>query len=259
MRVRERLILIVAAVVAAGCIRLGFWQLDRLEQRRAHNAAVLARFGEPPITLDSLTEPGAAPFRRVLVSGSYDHSRELLLANRSRRASPGVHILTPLRRRGSDTAVLIVRGWVYSPDAAHTGTERWREGSAAGALGYVRPFDAPVRRSRLPLPGNSVRDLDFVGISARMPYRIAPYVVVLLSDRDETRRAAVSLMETGGSDHPVRLGAPALGEGNHLSYAVQWFSFAAIAVIGAAVLFLRGRRGTLAYDPDFNPAAPAAR
>ena len=254
MRLRERLLLIIAAVAAAVFVRLGIWQLDRLDQRRAHNAAVLAQYTAPPVELDSLRAPAMSPFRRVHVRGSYDHSRELLLANRPRRGSPGVHILTPLHRSENDSAVLVVRGWVYSPDAAHAPTERWREDSATGDLGYVRHYVPPSTGPRQELQGNTVRELDFATISARIPYPLAPYLVVLVSDGDQGVIAPVST-ETSGPEHPVRLGPPTLGEGNHLSYAVQWFSFAAIAIIGAAVLFMRWRRGAVAYDAEFQPSS----
>jgi surfeit locus 1 family protein len=255
VRLREGLLLTLAAIAAGVCVRLGFWQLDRLEQRRAHNAAVLARYAAASIELDSLRVPEANPFRRVRVRGSYDHPRELLLANRPRHGSPGVHILTPLRSAGSDTAVLIVRGWVYAPDAAHTATERWREDSATGDVGYVRHYAAVSSRPSQEVGDNTVRELDFTTISSRIPYPLAPYLVVLISESDQTGSTPVTSAETSGSEHPVRLGSPTLGEGNHLSYAVQWFSFAVIAIIGGAVLFLRGRRGALAYDADFQPSS----
>ena len=255
MRFREGLLLAAAAVAAVVCIRLGVWQLDRLEQRRAHNTAVLARFNAPPVELDSLSAPAANSFRRVRVRGRYDHPRELLLANRPRRGSPGVHILTPLRYAGTDTAVLIVRGWVYAPDAAHTPTDRWREDSATGDVGYVRHYAAKTGRPKREPAGNTVRELDHTIISARLPYPLAPYLVVLISESDQTGVTAVTTAEASRSEHPVRLESPTLGEGNHLSYAVQWFSFAAIAIIGATVLFLRGRRDAIAYDADFQPSA----
>ncbi|HEX5724904.1 MAG TPA: SURF1 family cytochrome oxidase biogenesis protein, partial [Longimicrobiaceae bacterium] len=51
------------AVVAGVCVlllagvfvRLGFWQLDRLEQRRARNAALRAATALPEFTLDAET------------------------------------------------------------------------------------------------------------------------------------------------------------------------------------------------------------
>jgi cytochrome oxidase assembly protein ShyY1 len=46
-------------------------------------------------------------------------------------------------------------------------------------------------------------------------------------------------------DRPARLTAPALDNGAHLSYAIQWFAFAIIAWVGVAVVVSRerGKRG----------------
>jgi cytochrome oxidase assembly protein ShyY1 len=41
----------------------------------------------------------------------------------------------------------------------------------------------------------------------------------------------------------VRLEVPALDEGPHLSYAIQWFFFAAVAVVGAGYVVAQGRKG----------------
>ena len=43
-------------------------------------------------------------------------------------------------------------------------------------------------------------------------------------------------------DRPVRVPAPALDEGSHQSYAIQWFSFATVAVVGAAAVVRADRR-----------------
>ena len=49
--------------------------------------------------------------------------------------------------------------------------------------------------------------------------------------------------QQGAADRPARLSAPPFGDqGPHLNYAVQWFSFAAIALIGTPLVVRRQRR-----------------
>ena len=103
----------IALAAAALFVRLGFWQLDRLEQRRARNTLLASRLGAAPAPWSDTT---AIRYRRVTLSGVADYDREIVLVGRSRGGSPGVNLVTPVRRRGSDTAVLVNRGWVYSPD-----------------------------------------------------------------------------------------------------------------------------------------------
>src|SRR5256885_643269 len=114
---RTQLFLVLAFAAAALCVRLGVWQLSRLRQRRAWNAVIAARLAAPPVTPTALpADSGAAHYRTVHVAGRPDYAREVVLTNRSRQGSPGVEVLTPVRVAGSDTLLLVDRGWVYSPD-----------------------------------------------------------------------------------------------------------------------------------------------
>ena len=63
-------------------------------------------------------DSAAARFRRVRITGVPDYEHELIYAARTRRGSPGVNLLTPIRIAGSDTAIIVNRGWVYSPDGS---------------------------------------------------------------------------------------------------------------------------------------------
>lgn len=225
--VRKWILSVVAVSLAAIFISLGFWQLRRLSARRAVNTMLAARRAAPEVELDSLpSDTAAAHFRRVHVRGSYDHPQEIILTLRGRNGSPGVNILTPLLRPGKDTVVLVNRGWVYSPDGITVDTQPWREADTLNGTGYVEtfptkgPFEAPN-----PARPRSFRRLNRVDIQKAFPYPIANYYVVL-TDSAESSRV------------PPRVEVPPLDEGSHRNYAIQWFSFAAIAV-GGLVIFLR--------------------
>ena len=82
----------VLTVIAAGvCVRLGFWQLDRLEQRRAKNALVLERGTLPPLPMRALREQdtSATHWHRVKVRGIADYDAEMVQASRSQAGAPG--------------------------------------------------------------------------------------------------------------------------------------------------------------------------
>lgn len=242
MNVRDRVLLVVVLVVAAACVRLGLWQLERLSERRAWNSAVLAGLNQPPVPLDSLSgDVPADRYRRTIVDGAYDPEHELVLANRPRRGSPGVHILTPLLRAGTDTAVLVLRGWVYAPDATHAELDPWREDSARAHAGYVQAFDSLPGAGRAVLEGRILRRLSYDAAAAAVPYPLARYLVVLIDGTD----SAAGL--------PPRLESPSLNEGNHMSYAFQWFAFAAIAVAGTLVFLRHSRRAAAAQTERFEP------
>ncbi|HEY5086942.1 MAG TPA: SURF1 family protein [Gemmatimonadaceae bacterium] len=207
---------------------LGFWQLRRLAQRRAQNAEVIARLANPPVPVQKLTHDSAAlHYRRVLLHGAYDYAHEIKIADRTRNGSPGVNIITPLRIIGTDTAVLVNRGWVYAPDGLTVDLSHWREGDSVTGTGYARPLfktfpGSPV----LPDRPDAFRWLDVNALRSRIPYPVYPFVIVLEGD-------SVAHGQT-----PPRVPAPPLDEGPHKSYAIQWFSFAIIAVVGM-FFFLR--------------------
>jgi surfeit locus 1 family protein len=234
---RRNVVFIVLALAAAAvCTRLGFWQLSRLRDRRAGNELAASRVTQPPVDPAALPRDVAhARLRPVTLAGRYDYAHEIVLTNRSRRGSPGVYIVTPLRRAGADTAVLVTRGWVYSPDGSTVDLARWREGDTATVTGFVESFpSAAAQRGGAEVPNrpNALRWLDRDLLARRVGSPLAPYHVVALSadsaaDPDST---------------PVRLTTPALDEGAHLSYAIQWFSFALIALVGAGVFVANDRR-----------------
>ena len=124
----------IAILLSAVFVRLGFWQLSRLDERRAFNARRALPLSQPEIPFDSLRD--REPYRRVGIEGTPDFDHEIALSGRSRNGSPGVHVVTPFRRAGNDTAVLVNRGWVYAPDAATADLSRFRE-DLRGARGYT--------------------------------------------------------------------------------------------------------------------------
>jgi surfeit locus 1 family protein len=224
---RKWILAVFAVSFAALSISLGFWQLRRLAARRRANAVLEARRIAPQVTLDSvLADTALAHFRRVRIRGVYDYANQIVLTLRGREGSPGVNILTPIRRPRTDTAVLVNRGWVYSPDGVEVDLAKWREGDSVNANGFVETFptvgafDPPnVTRPR------SMRRLHRAQLLKLFPYPIANYYVVL-TDSSASPTA------------PPRIEPAPLEEGPHRNYAIQWFSFAAIS-IGGLVIFLK--------------------
>lgn len=214
----------LAVVLAAVFVRLGFWQVRRLDERRARNAGLVSRLSAPVVPFEQLRD--TISFRHATVAGAPDFDHEIVFTGRSRNGSPGVYILTPIRRSDSDTAVIVIRGWVYAPDAATVELSRWRE-SRTSYGGYVVTFQtSPYSAQRPQRPnGRKVRHLNRSAVQALLPYPVAAQYVVT--------------QDSAGTNAPARLAMPTLDNGPHLSYAIQWFAFATIAVVGAAIVAFR--------------------
>lgn len=213
----------IAVLLSALFVRLGFWQLSRLDERRAFNAARAQPLALPEIAFDSLRD--RVPWRRVHLDGTPDFDHEIALSGRSRNGSPGVHVVTPLRRAGSDTAVLVIRGWVYAPDAATADLSRFRE-DLRRVRGYT---DTIPGGSFTPDPNRPrvTRRLTAGAVAALVPYPVHPVLVVA--------------QDSAPPSAPARLPLPELSDGSHLGYAIQWFAFALTALGGAGIVVHRAR------------------
>jgi len=240
MRARDVVFLAAAVVMAGVFIRLGFWQLERLSERRERNALVIARLSEPAVPFAALPrDSGDAHYRRAQIRGTYDFAHEVVFVNRIRDGAPGVQLVTPLVPDSGvlgDTVVLVDRGWVYAPDGTTVDTVAWREPAHVDGSGYVQEYFV-LGQFPAVLPGHPswYRWLDPALIAKATGHPVAGYYVVLDSG-------------AGAGPHlPQRVPTPPLDEGPHLSYAIQWFSFAAIALAGSfmGVFVLPKYRGTL--------------
>lgn len=233
---------IAACALALVFLSLGFWQLRRLSERRAQNAVLSSRRFKQPIDLrDVERDTGAARFRRVRISGAYDYAAEFALTLRTRNGSPGVDIITPMTRAGTDTLVLVNRGWIYAPDGMTADPSKWPEGDSVSAIGFVETFPPPSPfASRSPNRARAYRWLDRAVIETDLHRPVAPFYVVLAPD-SETGYAmprATPASERAAAAKPPRVEPRGLDEGPHKSYAIQWFSFAAISILGL-IFFLK--------------------
>src|SRR5439155_8016313 len=137
----RRLLMAVLLLLAVGFARLGVWQLSRLHQRRAANRVTLAARSSPPVLLPGSALRGADTLleHRVIARGRYDHGHDIVLRGEALQGVPGVHVVTPLRMAGTDTAILVDRGFVPAPDAVSVEPERLREPGDVVAEGIIAP------------------------------------------------------------------------------------------------------------------------
>lgn len=210
----------VMLAIGIGCSALGIWQLHRLASRRAANAAF------------------TASNRRVEINGTLDEGHEFILRNHLVQGVPAVMVVTPFRRPGNDTAVLVNRGYVPAPDAATPGATTWSEADRTHFQGTLLPIPDrgdgdPVRyRGR-----ETWRALDLKAMRARLPYPVADVYLVAQVEAAEGDAHTVR-----GTRYPFRADLPPMDDGPHLMYAIQWFGIAA-AVVGFGWLFvIRGTR-----------------
>ena len=219
-------LLLVVIVFAGTCVELGFWQLRRLDQRKTLNAAISSHIHMPIAPISTVLGQGdvsSAVYRRVTAAGEFDVSHEVLLSGRAVNDRPGYDALTPLRL-SDGRALLVNRGFVpltlNKPGAPQ-----------------ARPPSGPVTVTGILLPSekkgifgqsipgghlSTIVRIEIPRIRQQLPYDVLPAYMLLATQQPVQ----------GGSLPQPETYTPDLSNGPHLSYAVQWFLFASIAVFG---------------------------
>jgi surfeit locus 1 family protein len=263
LRPRALLTHLLVLAVAATCVALGLWQLDRLAELRASNALAAARMDEPPADLAALADPGgtavvdeeALEFRRVAVRGTFRPAEEVLQRGQQHPVSgqAGFHVLTPLELADGGV-VLVRRGWVPATLSEPPVVEAAPPPGVVTVDGVLeRPVGQPGFGPQDPPDGHLERV--FHTDTARLDEQVdGPLFPMVLRIDEEPPTASVSEL-------PVTVGPPILDERNHFSYAMQWFAFATLAIVTyGAWLWTRHHRRQGGQPPGAGPSAgPDAR
>lgn len=229
----QRALPLLATLAGIGLfMRLGWWQYTKALQAEAAVAHHEQRSHRPPATLDGrLVQAPLADAARFTVRGRYEAAQQFFIDNRQERGVPGVHVITPLKIDGSDTRLLVNRGWVGWPQGRGvlpqvpvpeglvqvTGT--------AQAPSTKRPFLMPDR----PEPTERLwARIDLERYAAGTQQLVQP--VLLLQDAGD---AADGLVRNwpAPEDRSVK----------HRGYAWQWFGMAAALLLFHVVSAWRGR------------------
>ena len=237
----------LSLVGAAIFTRLGVWQLSRLHERQRLNAAMSSRLTAAPVAIDSMSGPAdSLRYRRARVSGAPDYAHEALLVQRTHEGSPGVFLVTPVITPGSDSATIVVRGWVYAPDGVRADPQRWHEGESLTVNGYLDELPAGGSADSIPGQALAIRRLQRDDLARRAGRPVRTMYLWAVADS-----AAPAVTRDTANTHPVpaRFTLPVLDEGPHRSYAIQWFAFALIALVGAVIVVRNDRQRLTVSTP----------
>jgi surfeit locus 1 family protein len=234
MKTRNKVFIVVVLLLGLLCIRLGFWQVSRRQERITENTRIESLLSQPLIDFpEEISSPDALEFQEVTIEGQFDFDHEILLRNRSYNDQPGVHVITPLIQSDGSGAVLIDRGWVPHSLA---NVEQLKEFAVTGPItlnGIIRLSMPEPSLSFLAdptrIPGDPPifewRVINIEQMQKQIPYEIQPIYIELTEP------------PTASQIYPVPDAEIDLSEGPHLSYAIQWFAFAGIAFTGTVLIW----------------------
>ncbi len=204
---------------------LGNWQSHRAVEKRELAATFDRAMRAAPIELPAGPVEGATlAHQHVAARGEFAAERTVLLDNKLRQGRPGYEVVTPLRIGRSAWHVLVNRGWIAAP------ASREQLPDVRTPAGEVRVDGVALERVPHALAagvssGRVRQNLDIAAYAAETGMQLQPIVIEQRSD-------------TG--DGLVReWPRPDLGIEKHESYSLQWYSFAALAIVLAVVLSFR--------------------
>jgi surfeit locus 1 family protein len=221
---------LLLAFLLPAFVSLGLWQWRKAEVKTTLQAELDVRSSDAPVIMPSApADSESLRYRRVILRGTFDAARQVLIDNRLHHEQAGYHVITPLRLEGSAMHVLVNRGWL--PAAADhrvlpvaeipTGTV---ELTGIAVIPGQRFFNlaAQPKEGWEPVWQN----LDLGRFQQALPYPLQPVVVQL-----DASAPGGYLREWPRPDERAD---------RHRSYALQWFGFA-IASLGIWVYFLLRR------------------
>jgi surfeit locus 1 family protein len=234
-------------------IRLGIWQLDRNAQRQAFISHVQTVRAMPVLDLNQRllpTDLDSMEYRQVTATGEYDFEHQVALRNQVRPrmsgTDPGIALITPLILSDGQV-VLVERGWIpinYDTPAL------WRQFDEPGTInleGIIRlsmekgEFGSALLDPTLS-PGETHLDfwnnVNLIRLQDQFPY---PVLSVYIQQAPGTNLEAL----------PYRLmEQPDLDPGAHIGFALQWFFYAGLLLIGYPVWLKKQKIKNLPDDGE---------
>lgn len=256
---------VLLLIVGLVCIMLGRWQLSRADQRMAIAQSIEDGRSQPPIQLNAKTPiDDLTDWRSAKLEGTWATEFTVLLDNRNLDGRPGYWVATPLVQ-ADGSAVLVLRGWLPRliaptgsgsasnpltlPSQLSIKTVSYPEQIVGEMTPHVpRLFElkadptlvlAPLSAFKTTvelingMPANEIIEADIRQLPTLQNLQLD-----VLAQATGLKLLPIVLKQTSSSsDGLVRQWAgPSIDSDTNKGYAMQWFVFAAIAIIAALVL-----------------------
>ena len=216
-------IFVVALLVST--VNLGFWQLRRFDERKANNAQIKETTGREAVAVNNLSIDKldkTQSYTPATARGTFDEDRQVYLINRSRDGVPGVEVINSFTLETDPVSYVVVnRGYLPRKVFNEGESEIWKPSSKVLEIeGFIMiPFlDGKLQ-------GDEINRIDIDLLSDEWGVSLLP---IYLQQNQQT-----------SNDWPVQMKPPELTEGSHLSYAVQWFIFTLIGLVGYPLVLRR--------------------
>jgi cytochrome oxidase assembly protein ShyY1 len=232
--------LAMVIVLAAGCVALGRWQLDRREavveniQRIEANYDAAPQRYVPGVNGFDSYDP-AREWTPITFVGTYDVDNQVVVRNRPLNGQPGYEVLTPLKL-DDGTAVVIDRGWlpIGNAEAGRPDEIPAPPSGEVEVTARMKPGEPEVNRGA---PEGQVASINLPVLAERVDYPLQDAAYGLLA-----------LERPAAAQTPLAAPKPSIDEGPHLSYSMQWFAFGVLVFVGLGYAARQQRRSDAEQD-----------
>ncbi|MCB1670654.1 MAG: SURF1 family protein [Gammaproteobacteria bacterium] len=236
------LILACVLLTIFGFVRLGMWQWGRAAEKLAAQAEFEGQQLQNALPLDQV-DPSALPDSElknlhVALSGEYDNAHTILVLAQFFDGQIGYEVVTPFRLADSGRLVLVSRGWTSGilPPNTPPSTRPVSGPVELTAQIHVPDPEEPVLASQIdashwPL---RVRGVEIDVLERILGEPLFPYLVRLTEDQP-------GMLVRHWPETNVDVDT-------HLSYALQWYTFAVMVAIAA--LLASSNLLSLMRDPE---------
>jgi surfeit locus 1 family protein len=215
------------------CCLLGVWQVHRYHDKKAMLTTFERRAMELPEPFQWLSgSEDELQFQPVSVEGHYDNNLIMFVQNRMHEGRLGYEVLTPMRLEGSDKLLLVDRGWLEKPDdkALPDILPIKKKQRVKGYIKFLNEYQFILGKNIIESSQNPVvmQKIDIDELSQLTHQTFYPFIVRL----DPASKNGFVRHWVIASVSPER----------HVMYAVQWFAFAILILVGYACFSIERMR-----------------
>lgn len=221
---RARLVLLLAVVVTAVTARLGWWQLQRAEQKTQWHTHYMTQRALPSVPIAQW--PGSAAQAQTLthrltrVSGHWDDRHTVYLENRQMQGKPGFYVVTPLML-DDGSAVVVQRGWQPRDPSDRTRVQPPPESAPPHVItARIAPSIARLFEFDSSVSGPIRQNLDLQAFSSEIGRPLKPFVLIQESSADQVPDGLARQWPE-----------PSAGVHKHYGYAFQWFALSTLTIV----------------------------
>ena len=227
------IILIFITIILLIC--LGFWQLDRAQQKKDINSALEIANNAELELINSVDKIVNKHYYNVILNGNYLIQKQFIYDNQIVQQKAGYYVLTPFLIKGSNKAIIVNRGFIAWQGTREISTDININNDKTQIVVQLIPI--PEKRIEL---GNSE-------IIKKFPLMIQAINIELMADLIELDLVdSFALLSPDSDDGFIKRWQPYVGSvDRHIGYAIQWFLMALVLAIIGVFLIIKNKKSNL--------------